>query len=123
MINTSAKVRTDRAAAERRIAALEGRRAKQLVASDDISLVDQIDAAIETERRAIRILDQREAALARVERKQARKDREADRAAALKVIAPILDQRVGWAIELQEAIKRVVSLHDLINDKTQVRNS
>ena len=114
------KSRTDRAAAERRIAVLETRRAKQLVASDDISLVDQIDTAIETERRAIALLVQREAALARVERKQARKNREADRTAALAVIGPLLDQRTALATELEAALKRIVVLHDQIMDDRQL---
>jgi hypothetical protein len=122
MADASTKVRTDRAAAERRIAALEAKRARQLLESD-IATVDQTDAAIAAEKRVIAILVQREAALARADRKQARKNREADRAAALKVIAPILDQRTAWATELQEAIKRVVSLYDQINDKNQIRNA
>ena len=109
------KTRTDRAAAERRIAALEAKRARQLLESD-IATVDETDAAIAAEKRAIAILVEREAALARADRKRARQDREADRAAAIKVIAPILDQRTAWATELQEALKRVVVLHDQINE-------
>ena len=122
MTNALNKTRTDRAAAERRIAALEAKRARQLLESD-IATVDETDAAIAAEKRAIAILVEREAALARADRKRARQDREADRAAALKVIAPILDQRTAWATELQEAIKRVVALHKLIDDKTQIRKA
>jgi hypothetical protein len=116
MINASAKVQTDRLAAERRIAALEAKRAKQLVAAVDIAAIDQTDAAIAAEKRAIVILDQRLAALARADRKLARKNREADRTAALAVIGPLLDQRTALATELEAALKRVVVLHDQIMD-------
>ena len=120
MTNASAKVRTDRAAAEQRIAALEAKRVKQLVSSDDVAAIAQTDAAIAAEKHAITILDQREAALARADRQQARKDREADRAAALAVIGPLLDQRTALATELEAALKRVVVLHDQIMDDKQL---
>jgi hypothetical protein len=122
MADASTKTRTDRAAAERRMAALEAKRARQLVATDDIAAIDQIDMAIEAEKRAITILDQRLVALARGERKQARQDREADRTAALKVIVPLLDKRVALATELDQALKNVVALYDQINDTKQLRN-
>ena len=79
--------------------------------------------AIEAEKRAITILDQRLVALARGERKQERQDRENDRAAAIKVITPLLDKRTELATELQDVLKRVVVLHDQINDTKQLRNA
>jgi hypothetical protein len=123
MTNASTKVRTDRAAAERRTAALETRRAKQLISSDDVAAIAQTDAAIAAEKHAIAILVEREAALARADRQQARKDREADRTAALKAIVPLLDKRVALATELDQALKNVVALYDQINDTKQLRNA
>ncbi len=117
------KTRTARAAAEARIEALVATREAELAGGGDVAKIDSADQAIAAERRTVTILDQRLVALARGERQQARKDREADRAAALKAIVPLLDKRVAWATELQEAIRRVVSLHDLINDKTQIRKA
>ena len=123
MTNALNKTRTDRAAAERRIAALEAKRAKQLVSSDDVAAIAQTDTAIAAEKHAIAILDQRLVALTRGERKQERQDRENDRAAAIKVITPLLDKRTELATELQEVLKRVVVLHDQINDTKQLKNS
>ena len=57
MTNALNKTRTDRAAAERRFAALEAKRAKQLVSSDDFAAIAQTDAAIAAEKHAIRHLN------------------------------------------------------------------
>jgi hypothetical protein len=116
------KAQSDRAAAESRIARLEADRAAELGGDGDVSKIDQIDTAIAAERRAIAILDQRLVALARGERKQARLNREADRAAALKAIVPLLDKLVALATELDQALKNVVALYDQINDTKQLRN-
>jgi hypothetical protein len=115
------KARSDRAAAELRIAGLEAKRAAELAGDGDVLKIDVIDQAIAAERRAITILDQRVVAIGRGLRQQERRDREADRTAALKVIEAALGKRTELGTELQNTLKRIVELYEQIRDTKELR--
>jgi hypothetical protein len=118
------KARSERAAAAGRIVQLEAQRSAQLE-TDDIAVdqIDQLDQAIAAERRAIAILDQRIAVIERDLARAARERREAERAAAIKIIAPELAKRTALAAELEASIKHIVALYTQIKNDQSLRSA
>jgi hypothetical protein len=115
------KARTERTAAEGRIAELEAKRAAQLE-TDDIAAIDQTDIAIAAERRAIAICDQRIAVIERELRQQEKQRREGARTAAIKVIAGIFAKRTAKGARLEELLVELVTLaNDIKNDEHTLR--
>jgi hypothetical protein len=118
-----AKVQTERAEAEARIAQLTARRAARLIEDDSVAAVDQIDQAIAHEHRTIVICQERLAVIDAAMRREARERREEQRQAAIKIIAGRLAKRTAKTVELESVLKRVGELFNEINDDKPLREA
>ena len=112
------KVRTDRAAVLARIAKHDADRASRLLDTDDVAAIDAADVAADADRRAVAIYDAKIAALERDLQRQAAVRREAECAAAIKVIAGIFARRTTKGKRLEELLSEAAALaHDIKNDE------
>ena len=118
-----AKVRADRAQAERRIAELEAERQSKLLDSGDVAEIDQIDADIAAGRRSVAICGQRIAVLEAEERRHEREEREQRRGAAVKVFGGKLRKQQAIAQEIEDTLARVAELYNELNETKEIRNA
>jgi hypothetical protein len=118
-----AKVRADRAQAERRIAELEAERQSKLLDSGDVAEIDQIDADIAAGRRSVAICGQRIAVLEAEERRHEREEREQRRGAAVKVIASKYRKRQAIAQQIEDTLAHVAELYNALNDTKEIRDA
>jgi hypothetical protein len=115
------RARSERAAAETRVAEHQAKRASQLE-TDDIAAVDQIDMAIAAEKRAIAIIDQRIGVIERNIRREQNDRRDVQRAASLKVIGHRLAKRTAKGARLEELLGEMVAqINGIKHDEDTVR--
>jgi hypothetical protein len=116
-----AKARSDRAAALARNAELGAARAAALHGAGDVAAIDKIDGDKAAELRAVTILDQRISTLDAEISRQQREERETRRGSAIKGIGAKLRRRQALAQEIEDALARVATLYNELNDDAEIR--
>jgi hypothetical protein len=112
------KARADLVTAEAKLSELAMARGKALVETDELEAVAAIDASINEQHKAISILTDRSAALARQVAQQKYAQRERDRDAAIDALQKDFARRHKLAQEVEEAVARFGSLWDeLLNSR------
>ena len=117
------RTRSDRAAAEQRIADLENRRTAELGGDCDLQAIDLIDVSIAAERRTIVIAAERIAVLESQERRETAERRDARRNTAIATIERRLAKRTALAAELEAAVARVVEIYDQMTDIDAIKRA